>query len=863
MNADRFQKVKEIFSGALEQAPENRAAFLLDQCGGDIDLRSEVESLLSAHSVAENVIETNALNLRDRLSSNGKNYRGKDFGHYRILKEIGAGGMGAVFLAERNDKEFDQQVALKIVNQTIISGELERHFRRERQILASLNHPNIARLLDGGVSQNGEPFLAMEYVEGDDLLKFSRDLSIPGKLEVFLKVCAAVEYAHRNLIVHRDLKPSNIIVSPDGEPKLLDFGVARIEDESFSGDSTRTSFRALTPAYASPEQLRGDKVTTSSDIYSLGVVLYELLSGVKPFNFENKDLSEILRTITDDEPRPMSETGDRNLQARGPGGDLENIVAMALRKEPARRYRSVAAFADDIERYLNGLPITASPNTLTYRASKYFQRNKIAVSAAALITIALFLGLSVALWQAGVARRERDRAEKRFEDVRKLSNSLLFEITPKIENLNGSTEAREILVKRALEYLDSLANESRDDLQLQSELAGAYEKIGDLQGNPGKPNLSDFTGAAASYQKAIDIRRILPESIENSSLLARNFIQLSTVRYILNDVSGAIDASRESLTIYERLTATSDAYELKIDHLDAQINNAQIYSDNNQYKTAIPLFEKTLDALKTNDGGNKDIQRLTVKAETLYANALSWDGRQEEAEASVTGTIERSEKLLAAYSNDSGIRQQAWRTYSTTSSIYEGTNNPLSLEFAEKALKLAQVGVSIDSADTQAKQNLAKTYSRAGICAVLTGKLPQARDYFKNSERISLELVEKEPNNVFYKKDFGRLYIRIGDYYRKVSDLTKALDSYERSASYFEALASDDKNTLVQRDLAQSLKNVGEIRYKLNQPTEAKQAFHRAFEILTALKSRNALGEFDGKMIDEIEVVLGKLSSPA
>jgi serine/threonine protein kinase len=854
MDAQYFQRVKDIFAEAVDLTIGERAAFLRARCGDDQVLRDEIESLLDAHNEPENLIEANIINLQENLTASVKNYDGKVFGHYTILREIGNGGMGAVFLAARNDGEFDQQVALKIIRQTVISRDLERHFRRERQILASLNHPNIAKLLDGGVSAAGEPFLAMEYIDGVDLIEFARDLSITEKLRLFLKICDALESAHRNLVAHLDIKPSNILVTKQGEPKLLDFGLAKMQDESFSAEVTQTIFRAFTPTYASPEQLNGSAVSTSSDIYSLGVVFYELLGGQKPFHLENKSLEEILRTITNEEPRRLGQLENGKSPTPKLKGDLENIASMALRKEPERRYRSVGDFAGDIGKYLDGLPISARPNTFYYRASKFFRRNRLAVSAAALIVVALITGLSLALWQADVARVERDRAQKRFGDVRKLSSSLLFEITPKIENLNGSTEAREILVRSALEYLDSLASESRDDLQLRSELASAYEKIGDLQGNPNKSNLSDFSGAIESYRKANEIRYELPDSDENLSLLAKNFIQLSTVRYYQNDIKGAVSDSVQSLEIYEKLIARSDSYQLQTDRIEAQISNAQIYADNNQYKTAIPLFQRTLQEIERYDQNKKEVRLLRVKADSFLAHALSWDGRQSEAETEISETIDWAENLLAEFPNDPVIRQQVWRTFSLASIIYEGVDNKFSFNYGERALELAKAGVAADNADAQAKQNLMKSYSRIGFISVLTGRMTGAENYLKKAEEILSELSTREPKNIGYQKDYGRLYIRFGDMYKRQMNLLKALESYERSAQYFEAIAeAEDKNTLAKRDMAQSLKNVGETELKLHRVTEARQTFQKALDILMLLKSENALGEFDLKMIDDVK----------
>ncbi|HEY0459458.1 MAG TPA: protein kinase [Pyrinomonadaceae bacterium] len=484
MDALFFQKVKSIFAAALEQNAKARAAFVREKCGGDLDLLAEIESLLAAHEEPENLIEANAFSLGDAGASSAENYYGREFGHYKILGEIGRGGMGAVFLAERADGEFSQEVALKIVRQTIVSQELERHFRRERQILASLNHPHIGRLLDGGVSAAGEPYLVMEYVEGENLLEFAAPLSLTEKLKLFLKICGAVEFAHRNLVVHRDIKPSNILVTKDGEPKLLDFGLAKIEDESFSADATQTAFRALTPAYASPEQLRGSRVSTASDIYSLGVVLYELLSGEKPFHFENKSLEEILQTISNEEPVPpsaitnyelritnsKSKDSDSNQKSKIKNqkslkGDLDNIVLTALRKEPERRYKSVAAFADDIEKYLSGLPIAARPNTFSYRAAKFYGRNKIAAAAAALILLTAIVGGIISFVQFRRAQIEKAKAE----EVSAFLQKMMLTANP-ADNKGYSATINDML-EQAARRLEN------DDFSKQPEVKAELQKI--------------------------------------------------------------------------------------------------------------------------------------------------------------------------------------------------------------------------------------------------------------------------------------------------------------------------------------------------------------------------------------------------
>jgi serine/threonine-protein kinase len=422
MQQHEWQKVKEVFTAALELPASERAQFVRESCS-DEALHAEVESLLEAHEEPNQLLEKNTIDLAAQLRTGKHKYEGKRFGSYRILREIGRGGMGAVFLAERADGEFQQEIALKIIRQTIADRDLEKHFRRERQILASLNHPNIAKLIDGGVSESGELFLAMEFIAGEPLIGFAENhqLTIEERLRLFLKVCRAVAFAHQNLIIHRDLKPSNILVSGDREPRLLDFGLAKLSEPDatlgglMNADRTETAFRAFTPAYAAPEQILGKNVTTASDVFSLGVILYELLTNEKPFQFEGKSLDEIIKTLTAGEPSlpsriVKSENPQSAIRQRQLRGDLDNITLKALQKDPARRYPSVAEFAGDIERHLEHLPITARPNTLSYRASRFYQRNRIAVSATAFIILALIAGLTIAIWQYRNAQRENAKA---------------------------------------------------------------------------------------------------------------------------------------------------------------------------------------------------------------------------------------------------------------------------------------------------------------------------------------------------------------------------------------------------------------------------------------------------------------------
>ncbi len=864
MNKSDWQRVKDLFADAFEQPADHRLEFLRDKCDGNEELFDEVVSLLAASAEADNLIENNAVDLASKVGIDEHNYAEQHFGNYKILREIGSGGMGTVFLAERDDGEFSMRVALKIVRQSVADREVISRFKRERQILANLNHPNIAVLHDGGVSEKGEPYLAMEYVDGETLIEYAQKhhLSITEKLGLFLKICSAVSYAHKNLVVHRDIKPSNILVTRDGEPKLLDFGLAKAFESDTS--KTQTAMRAFTPAYASPEQMQGQNITTASDIYSLGVVFYELLTGCKPLNFENKSFDEIVQTLNKAEPvKPSSIeiSTKQGASSHSLRGDLDNIALTALRKEPERRFATVDDLAEDIKRHLAGLPIKARPNTSRYLAQKFIQRNKIVVGAAALIIISLVLGIVFSLWQADRARKERDRAERRFQDVRQLSHSLLFEISPKIERLPGSVEARELLVQKALEYLDSLGRESQSDPALQAELASAYEKVGDLQGNVDKPNLSDFAGAVSSFQKAIAIREILPSEIDNQLQIAQDLRITCSIRNRQNDVKGALGDAEQAMTIFTDLVSRSpDSFNIRVAAIEAQIEHGQIYSYNNQYAEAIPIFRAAADELEKVDQKQQKTRQLMAKDYAYLGNALSWNGQQSEAESEMAKALSISEHLALEFPNDSEIQTGVWQTYALASSIYEGSQDYLSLDLAKKALTTAERAASADVADSQATYNLARAFSRLGITYANVDRLPDAISNLQRAEKMFNELIEREPKNVLYQRDLAKLYVRMGDTSEKRRDLPVALLQYQNSAAIFEKIANaDELNTLAQRDLAQSLKSVGKVQLRLAQVTPAKTTLVRAKEILDQLKEKNALGGYDKQLVDEVEKTLSSI----
>lgn len=512
---------------------------------------------------------------------------------YRIVGKLGTGGMGDVYRAVRADDQYEKQVAIKLVRQGLDTQSVYARFRKERQILAGFEHENIARLIDGGTTDEGHPYFVMELVEGQPIDAYcdERKLGIGARLDLLRTVCSAVQYAHQRLVVHRDIKPSNIQVTADGVPKLLDFGIATIlspHPDSPEAAPTVTAQPVMTPQFASPEQFRGELITTAADVYSLGVVLYKMLTGRLPYRVESDSPYDLAHAVCEGEPEKPSTAVGRTGQSRAGqsmghknsalltpesvsgfrntspdklrstlSGDLDQILLKALRKEPQRRYSSAQGFAEDLRAYTLGLPVSARRGTFSYRSGKFIKRNKVSLAVTAVVAVIMIAGAVAIVREARIARTQQARAERRFNDVRALANSLLFDIHDSIRDLPGSTAARKLLVDRALKYLDSLSQESGDIPDLQRELAAAYERVGDVQGNSQFANLGDTAGSIASYRKALGIRLVLKQdgnaSYDDKSALATIYVKLGFALNATNDFSGALQAYQQAYPITEGL----------------------------------------------------------------------------------------------------------------------------------------------------------------------------------------------------------------------------------------------------------------------------------------------------------------------
>jgi non-specific serine/threonine protein kinase/serine/threonine-protein kinase len=823
MNASDWDRIDDAFQAALEVPPAERQALLDRLCEGRDDLRREVESLLEAHGASTSFLQPlAALPLADPEVPVGV---GSVVGAYRLVEAIGHGGMGTVFLAERTDGAFTHRVAVKVMRAALADRDAVRRFQAERQILASLSHPHIVTLVDGGTTPGGQPYLAMEHVEGQPIVPWlqERRASLEDRLRLFRQVCSAVHFAHRHGIVHRDLKPANILVTREGVPKVLDFGVAKLLDQPGpEATATRLLPGPLTPNYASPEQLRGLAVTTASDVYSLGVLLFEVLAGTRPYETTGRPVDEVLRQVLHGPSvRPSAVAARHEADPRAAPlpyaakrlrGDLDAIVLKAMHVDPAERYSSAEELSDDVARWLGGKPVLAREPSLAYVVRKLAQRHRTATAAIALAVMGVLVALGVALWQRQVAVQERALAEQRFDDVRGLTTALIFKLHDAVAPLHGSTEVRRLIVAQALGYLERLAASSqREDVRF--DLALAYQRIGRAQGDPQTPNLGEREAALASFRRALELLSSLRESpaLGTKALFETSQTNrlIAQVLSVMGRQDEAIAASHEALAM-ARAALQRDPDNEELLRLVASGHFAVALAERDRavkirhWLAAEPIFEALL-ARKPDD---VDRMRNVALVNKYLGGHLQLDGKDSEAERRYRRALELDERRAAA----------------------------------DPANRLVQFDLAIDLANV-------------GSVLARKNQDVEALRFYERSVAMRERLVASDPNDVLARRSLAGILISVARVRFSVDDWNGAARDAERALELARGLPAAEKN-VARKISAQAELSLARVDVEQGRQAAACERHRRAFE----LTDRRALVESDASDRYHVKTLESKLT---
>ncbi|MEM6673620.1 MAG: protein kinase [Planctomycetota bacterium] len=849
---ERWRRVRAIVEAALEREPPERAAFVEETAGGDDELAREALDLLELESV-DALDATIADAIEDDADAESPR-----LGPWKLLREIGSGGMGTVFLAVRDDGQFKKRVAIKRIKRGMDTDEVLRRFERERQVLATLDHPGIARLLDGGVSDDGRPYLVLEYVEGEPLDRWcdSQRLSIRERIELFCEVCDAVDEAHRSLVVHRDLKPSNVMVDAQGRPRLLDFGIAKMLDPEKGEQTvelTSTPLRLLTPAYASPEQIRGQLITTTSDVYSLGAVLFQILTGRPPFEFETASASEIERVVCHAEPTRCSQVvsgADESVAerrasspralARTLDGDLDTVVAKALRKEPRRRYATAALLADDLRRYLRGLPVSARPDTFGYRTAKFVRRHRLGVASAAATLLALVVGLGLSLWQYSEARQasdlladevergkrrnealealaedlrvrtdeaERARAaalaaeadaesqrllaESRASAVRDFATTLVFDVHRALVPVEGALEARKALVELGIEHLQRLQAEGLSDPVLSRQLIGAYLRNAEIQGSDLADTFGDVEAAISSIRAAVELGESLqaedPESVPNDYALGSACLALGDALILRGERVEARALFWRAAEVCgidrdeepESLGAENIVCECLIRFGAAAREDGDLDSAREHLDYALERSERLADRHPPSRNKVATILFEMAQIERFSGNADDAIALHEDAEGMLQSIIE------TASGNASLQRALDAQTLAGGRLLIEAERPEEALARAERlVLRFREQADRVEN-NVQPLRLLVNAYDLSADSAGTLGRWDEALAAARDAESLAEDLVEQQPASGFALHDLARMRLRVGELERARGRLLDAEDAFRASIDDF------------------------------------------------------------------------------
>ncbi len=802
MDPERWQRIEQLCYAALEREPSQQPAYLDEMCAGDEALRREVESLLDQQSSAEKFLEAPAMDLSAMdlarhgglaEERGGEHFRhehrriGRTISHYRIVEKVASGGMGDVYRAVRADREYEKQVAIKLVRSGLDMEFILDRFRTERQLLAGLDHPNIARLLDAGTTDDGVPYYVMEFIEGKPIDEYcdAQRFSIVDRLRLFCAVCSAVHYAHQRLVVHRDIKPANILVTGDGVPKLLDFGIAKLlqpDSQLDEGARTVTMLRMMTPEYASPEQVRGEPITTATDVYSLGMVLYQLLSGQPAYRLTSHSPHEIWQAICETDPekpsaafrrlpealrveeKPEHAMRETISAARGTqpeklhrqlSGDLDHIVLKAIRKEPQHRYASAQQLSEDIESYLQGRPVAARARTWRYRSTKFVRRNKAGVAAAVLVVLALAVGMITTI-------QERRRAEKRFNDVRELANSLIFEVHDSIRDLPGATAARKLILQRAQEYLDRLAADSKSDPELLRELATAYGRLGSVLGNPMDANVGNSEQALRDFLRDAKLREDVVAASPKSKVarreLAETYMSVSLAYSRTKEEAKAEDYLQRAFTIIAPLAASNpDDQSIQFDFGKVYERKGQNFSDLGRWDEAMGCYQKSLSIYQrladADPKSDRDLSEVAFAHKHVGA-ILIMKKQLDRALAEYRAALPIEEAQLQADPQNLIKRYNITYTYSDIGFILADQGDFAgALDSYHRVLAIRRALADADPQDTRSRQGLANTYMYIALVLTKRGDFSGALENDKKADSIRQVLAQSDPANVRKRVD--------------------------------------------------------------------------------------------------------------
>jgi len=843
MTPERWRQVEAIFLEAIELEADDRATLLELRCGDDSDLRDAVDRLLVADGHASSrlgaAVADSVLRLNDDLAV------GQRVGLYEILSVLGQGGMGIVYRARRVDEVFSKEVAIKIVKRGMDTDAVLRRFQHERRILARFEHPYIARILDGASTEDGRPYLVMEFVEGTDFLDYCREkeLGLRERLGLFLKVCEAIEYAHRRLIVHRDLKPSNILVDVEGNPRLLDFGIAKLLDDPDGVTLTMAAARLLTPRYASPEQVTGDVVGVASDVYSLGVLLYELLTNCPAYRAVPGTPTAILRAVCEEEVRPPSVVA-RTEHAVSPvpseklKGDLDRIVLMALEKDPRARYGSVQLLADDLRRYLDSRPVMARPQTLVYRTRKFARRHRVGLAAAAIVAVTLVAGIAATAYQA-------QRAERRFQEVRKLANTFMFEFHDKIRYLPGATEARALLVETALEYLDGLARDAGDDADLLTELAVAYQRVGDVLGDPRGSSLGRTDEAMDSYQTSLAIAERLGTAGDNPTVrraLATGYFKVGDLLSERGDTQQGLEMLQQGRDHAELLvTETGNLKDgVLLENILSRIGDAQLLA--RDVKGALQNYQRSRQLTEARAAGqpSDNAEMGMAMSHVIVGGAVAQLGDLESAFDHYSVGIEIEQGLVVKQPSNAMYRRELRLAYNWMGDLLGGPfsinrGDPVAaMEYYEKALAISEELAAADPANGSARHDLAVCYGKIGDLLLATD--PQRSAEFQQRQlALAEKLLESSPGEFRFLKLRAASLRKLAMAWTASGDAPAALPPLGESLELLETLRDQHSaRQTLEPDLYAAHSGLADTLLSLGKTDEALAHYRQAVELAEA-----------------------------